>query len=203
MNLHFILAIVYTIAIFLLYLRYCRKNEEAWKQTYNRLAQDHQKAIDYITRQNEELAKLRKETAPAAGTGRGAHTVVTLEVPAVLFGRIKDRFEKAGYGPAIDEANKLIDMSGIGIVPDPEPNEIDQHHEMLAAVDEITQVPGWSIEFVGENGEGTGPDNHVVSVHGEWRPGEWIWRAFTGPSRHDCLVVAREEARAALGLPAS
>lgn len=56
---------------------------------------------------------------------RASHTLATLEVSLTTFNEIKALFKEAGYDHVFLEDGRMIDMTGIGIVPPPEPEKVD------------------------------------------------------------------------------
>lgn len=56
---------------------------------------------------------------------RTSHTLATLEVSLTTFNEIKALFEEAGYDHVFLEDGKMIDMTGVGLVPPPTPDKVD------------------------------------------------------------------------------
>lgn len=56
---------------------------------------------------------------------RASHTLATLEVSLTTFNEIKGLLENAGYDHVFLEGGKMMDMTGIGLAPPPEPDKVD------------------------------------------------------------------------------
>ena len=56
---------------------------------------------------------------------RTSHTLATMEVSLTTFNEIKALFEEAGYDHVFLEDGKMMDMTGIGLVPPPDPEKVD------------------------------------------------------------------------------